>query len=166
MYHEHPPSEVRKSSTDPSTTRTSNSESIDISLPKQESSHTDPRRRTACPSRSHVCLPAKNSSLWTFNPDGFPKRRPRAFPLGCDHQPMPPRTHWMAPEQWARLKRGENCGLCADIHLEVNKFSFLVAKLEWSYVRLARPCRPGRVSGPSYLCDGQCGLSHWRGEQV
>jgi len=34
--------------------------------------------------------------------------------------------------------------LCADIHLEVNEFSFLVAELEWSYVRLARnQYRPG-----------------------
>lgn len=50
----------------------------------------------------------------------------------------------MAPEQWARLKQGEDCGLCADIHLEVNEFSFLVAELEWSYVRLARnQYRPG-----------------------
>ena len=44
----------------------------------------------------------------------------------------------MAPEQWARLKQGEDCCLCADIHLDVNEFSFRVAELEWSYVRLAR----------------------------
>ena len=50
----------------------------------------------------------------------------------------------MTPEQWARLKQGENCGLCADIHLEVNEFSILVAELEWIYVRLARnQCRLG-----------------------
>jgi len=50
----------------------------------------------------------------------------------------------MTPEQWARLKQGEDCGLCADIHLEVNEFSFLVAELEWSYVRLGRnQYRPG-----------------------
>jgi len=44
----------------------------------------------------------------------------------------------MGLEQWARLKQGEDCCLCADIHLDVNEFSFRVAELEWSYVRLAR----------------------------
>lgn len=51
---------------------------------------------------------------------------------------MAPRSHWMAPDRWARLKRGEGCAFCADIHMEANEFSLLVAELEWSYVRLAR----------------------------
>jgi diadenosine tetraphosphate (Ap4A) HIT family hydrolase len=51
---------------------------------------------------------------------------------------MAPPTPWMTREEWAWLKRGEDCGFCADMHLEANESSFLVAELEWSYVRFAR----------------------------
>jgi diadenosine tetraphosphate (Ap4A) HIT family hydrolase len=44
----------------------------------------------------------------------------------------------MPAEQWARLKAGVDCPMCADMHLEVNAFSYLVAELERSYVRLVR----------------------------
>ena len=45
---------------------------------------------------------------------------------------------WIPAEQWARLKAGVDCPACADIHLEANAFSYLVAELERSYVRLVR----------------------------
>ena len=45
---------------------------------------------------------------------------------------------WIPAEQWARLKAGVDCPMCADMHLEVNAFSYLVAELERSYVRLVR----------------------------
>ncbi len=45
---------------------------------------------------------------------------------------------WKLPEEWAKLKSGENCPMCQDIHLDVNPFSFLVTELPFSYVRLPR----------------------------
>jgi len=45
---------------------------------------------------------------------------------------------WTDPTTWARLLAGAGCILCADIHLEANPFSFLVAELRQSYLRLAR----------------------------
>ena len=47
-------------------------------------------------------------------------------------------THWKSPEEWNRLKTGADCPMCADIHLDVNPFSFKVAELEHTYVRLPR----------------------------
>jgi len=45
---------------------------------------------------------------------------------------------WSDPAAWARMLAGSECIMCADIHLEVNAFSFLVAELRQSYVRFAR----------------------------
>jgi diadenosine tetraphosphate (Ap4A) HIT family hydrolase len=45
---------------------------------------------------------------------------------------------WTDPVAWARLLAGADCAMCADIHLEANAFSVLVAELRQSYVRLAR----------------------------
>jgi hypothetical protein len=45
---------------------------------------------------------------------------------------------WIPAEQWARLKAGVDCPMCADMHLEVNAFSYLVAEFERSYARLVR----------------------------
>lgn len=45
---------------------------------------------------------------------------------------------WADPAAWARLRAGADCIMCADIHLPANAFSFLVAELRQSYVRLAR----------------------------
>ena len=39
---------------------------------------------------------------------------------------------WIPVEQWARLKAGVDCPMSADMHLEVNAFSYLVAELERS----------------------------------
>ena len=45
---------------------------------------------------------------------------------------------WTDPVAWARMLAGSDCIMCADIHLEANAFSFLVAELRQSYVRLGR----------------------------
>ena len=45
---------------------------------------------------------------------------------------------WTDPVAWARMWAGSDCVMCADIHLEVNAFSLLVAELRQAYVRLAR----------------------------
>ena len=45
---------------------------------------------------------------------------------------------WISEAEWAQLKAGVNCPMCADIHLESNAFSFLVTELPRSYVRFAR----------------------------
>ena len=48
------------------------------------------------------------------------------------------RPGWLDPTAWARARSCQACALCADIHLEVNRFSYLVAELERSYVRLPK----------------------------
>lgn len=45
---------------------------------------------------------------------------------------------WKSPEEWSRLKSGETCPMCQDIHLHENPHSFLVTELSTSYVRLPR----------------------------
>jgi diadenosine tetraphosphate (Ap4A) HIT family hydrolase len=45
---------------------------------------------------------------------------------------------WSDPVEWERMLEGSECAMCADIHLAVNSFSFLVAELRESYVRFAR----------------------------
>jgi diadenosine tetraphosphate (Ap4A) HIT family hydrolase len=45
---------------------------------------------------------------------------------------------WSSPEAWAKLKSGETCPMCQDIHLAENPFSFLVTELPYSFVRLPR----------------------------
>ena len=47
-------------------------------------------------------------------------------------------THWKSPEEWNRLKAGADCPMCTDIHLDVNPFSYKVAELEHTYVRLPK----------------------------
>jgi diadenosine tetraphosphate (Ap4A) HIT family hydrolase len=42
------------------------------------------------------------------------------------------------PTAWLGLLDATTCPICADAHLEVNAFSFLIAELRQSYVRLAR----------------------------
>ncbi len=46
--------------------------------------------------------------------------------------------HWLPPEIWEPLKRGEHCPMCADMHLDENPHSYLVAELSQSFVRLPR----------------------------
>ncbi len=45
---------------------------------------------------------------------------------------------WMPREKWDALVAGTNCPLCADVETEENYFSFLVARLETSNLRLAK----------------------------
>jgi diadenosine tetraphosphate (Ap4A) HIT family hydrolase len=45
---------------------------------------------------------------------------------------------WTSPDEWARLKAGKGCPLCADQDAAENDFSFLVADLGQSVVRLPR----------------------------
>ena len=56
--------------------------------------------------------------------------------------PVQPGGHappgWLDRVAWARARSGQDCALCADVHLAVNRFSYLVAELERSYVRLPR----------------------------
>jgi diadenosine tetraphosphate (Ap4A) HIT family hydrolase len=46
--------------------------------------------------------------------------------------------HWKSPDEWRQMKSGLDCQVCADIHLEVNAFSYLVAEFEHTYVRLPK----------------------------
>jgi len=46
--------------------------------------------------------------------------------------------HWMPQEKWDALVRGEHCPLCEQVGLVENKFSFLIAQLETSNLRLAK----------------------------
>jgi ATP adenylyltransferase len=45
---------------------------------------------------------------------------------------------WKNPEKWEAMKRGDECPMCSDIFLEENKHSFLIAELEYSYVRFPK----------------------------
>ena len=45
---------------------------------------------------------------------------------------------WMPREKWDALIRGESCVLCEQVGLTENYFSFLVAQLETSNLRLAK----------------------------
>lgn len=45
---------------------------------------------------------------------------------------------WQDPEKWAKMINGDSCPMCADIHLQENKFGYLVTELEQSYVRLQK----------------------------
>jgi diadenosine tetraphosphate (Ap4A) HIT family hydrolase len=45
---------------------------------------------------------------------------------------------WSDPIVWTRMLAGSDCVMCADIHLEVNAFSFLVAEMRQSYFRFGR----------------------------
>lgn len=45
---------------------------------------------------------------------------------------------WWPEDEWERMKRGAECGMCSDAHLPSNRFSALIAETSWSYVRLHR----------------------------
>jgi diadenosine tetraphosphate (Ap4A) HIT family hydrolase len=45
---------------------------------------------------------------------------------------------WWPPEQWAGMKRGDGCPMCADAHLASNPFSDLLAETPSSFIRLHR----------------------------
>jgi hypothetical protein len=45
---------------------------------------------------------------------------------------------WSDPVAWTRMLAGLDCAMCADIHLKVNDFSFLVAEMRQSYFRFGR----------------------------
>ncbi|MBI4836315.1 MAG: HIT family protein [Candidatus Abawacabacteria bacterium] len=45
---------------------------------------------------------------------------------------------WKDKEKWAKMKSGEACPLCADIHLDENPFSFKIIELEHTFIRLPR----------------------------
>lgn len=45
---------------------------------------------------------------------------------------------WKSSQIWAELKKGINCPLCTDLPLKENRFSFLVAELQQSYVQLPK----------------------------
>lgn len=45
---------------------------------------------------------------------------------------------WQDSARWERMKDGSDCPMCLDGHLPVNPFSFLVAELTHSFVRLPR----------------------------
>lgn len=45
---------------------------------------------------------------------------------------------WMPRAKWDALVRGEDCPLCEQVGLAENYFSFLVAQLETSNLRLAK----------------------------
>lgn len=47
-------------------------------------------------------------------------------------------VEWKSPAEWSRLKAGVDCGFCADIHLDVNAFSYKVAEFEHSIVRFPK----------------------------
>jgi len=46
--------------------------------------------------------------------------------------------HWKTSKKWEELKKGIDCPMCLDIHQTENQFSFLVTKLQQSYVRLPK----------------------------
>jgi diadenosine tetraphosphate (Ap4A) HIT family hydrolase len=45
---------------------------------------------------------------------------------------------WTSLDEWNQLKAGVGCPMCADIHLDENDFSYLVAEFEHTYVRLPK----------------------------
>lgn len=45
---------------------------------------------------------------------------------------------WKNPEKWKAMVSGVDCPFCKDIHLDVNPFSFKVAEMKQSIVRLPR----------------------------
>ncbi len=45
---------------------------------------------------------------------------------------------WKDSEKWAAMRQGIGCPFCADIHEEENNFSYKVAELKQSYVRLPK----------------------------
>ena len=45
---------------------------------------------------------------------------------------------WLPLEVWTKLKAGIDCPMCADVHLEEKEFSYKVAELRQSYVRLPK----------------------------
>jgi hypothetical protein len=45
---------------------------------------------------------------------------------------------WWTGDDWARMKSGVDCPMCADIHLPTNEHSDLIAELPGSYARLHR----------------------------
>jgi len=45
---------------------------------------------------------------------------------------------WKPPEEWEALLSGIDCPMCQDIHLDENLFSFKVAELKRSFVRLPK----------------------------
>lgn len=45
---------------------------------------------------------------------------------------------WTPQPVWQALKQGIDCPMCADIHLDENVHSFLVAELSQSFVRLPK----------------------------
>jgi diadenosine tetraphosphate (Ap4A) HIT family hydrolase len=45
---------------------------------------------------------------------------------------------WQQRDRWLAMKSSEACPICADIHLDVNEFSFKVAELERSWLRFNR----------------------------
>jgi hypothetical protein len=76
-----------------------------------------------------------------------PVRPSPPFLRGYTHKPMPPRTSWMAPEQWARLKQGEGCGSVA---ICTWKSTSSVSSLpSWSAVMFGSRGTSTAVAGPS-----------------
>jgi diadenosine tetraphosphate (Ap4A) HIT family hydrolase len=47
-------------------------------------------------------------------------------------------VRWQPPEAWTKLKAGIDCPMCADLHVDENPFSFKVAELRQSFVRLPK----------------------------
>lgn len=45
---------------------------------------------------------------------------------------------WRNKEKWQAMKKGIDCPFCLDIHLDENPYSFKVAELQTSYVRLPK----------------------------
>lgn len=45
---------------------------------------------------------------------------------------------WWSEREWEALTSAEQCGMCADAHLEVNEHSALIATTDTSHIRLAR----------------------------
>lgn len=45
---------------------------------------------------------------------------------------------WMPRDKWDALVRGKGCDLCKQVDVEENQYSFLVARLETSNLRLAK----------------------------
>ncbi|MEW5719442.1 MAG: HIT family protein, partial [Chloroflexota bacterium] len=45
---------------------------------------------------------------------------------------------WMPREEWDARVRGEKCSMCEQVGLAENRYSFLVAQLETSNLRLAK----------------------------
>jgi diadenosine tetraphosphate (Ap4A) HIT family hydrolase len=48
------------------------------------------------------------------------------------------RNRWMPREKWDALVRGDRCPLCADVELQENRYSFLVARLTTANLRLSK----------------------------